>query len=594
MKTRERLKKGVCSRQMIKKRIVSSFLVAGLVIAGIPAGNIQAHAAVNKFAAQMQAEGFPDSYISSLTELHDKYPNWKFEAVNTGLDWNTVIEKESKNGLNLVPKSSDDAMKSTAAGAYDWFTNTWTVYDGSSWVGAHPDYIARYMDPRNFLTETDIFQFEDLSFHEAQTREGVCSILNGTFMTKNVVDTDDTVLNYADAFMSIGEETGVSPYHLASRVRQEQGLKGTSSLISGTYKGFEGYFNYFNVNASGKTNTAVIKNGLTYAKNSGWDSRYKSLYGGSRLLAKNYIAVGQNTLYFQKFNVVNTKKLYDHQYMQNVTAAYNEGRKLGQGYADKQQAFVFRIPVYDAMPDNSVAFNAAGNPNNYLKTLKVDKQTLSPAFRGSQTSYTVTVPADTTSVTVSAVPVASTSTVTGTGTKKLTKNSTTINIKCRSGSGVTKTYKITVKKDAPAGIPVSTQYTVGKDEITGIEPQTTVSAFLGKMTAKNMTMKVTGANGKAKTGTVATGDKLELYDKNKKKLSSYTLIIFGDVNGDGIIDIKDLGAVNEHILETKKLGGCYLKAADTDRKGDGVTVLDLVYLNRYLAGEGTIQQQSQN
>ncbi len=55
-----------------------------------------------------------------------------------------------------------------------------------------------------------------------------------------------------------------------------------------------------------------------------------------------------------------------------------------------------------------------------------------------------------------------------------------------------------------------------------------------------------------------------------------------------------MGAVNEHILETKKLGGCYLKAADTDRKGDGVTVLDLVYLNRYLAGEGTIQQQPQN
>ena len=257
---------------MNKKRILSSFLVAGLVIAGIPAGNIQAQAAVNKFAAQMQAEGFPDSYISSLTELHEKYPDWKFEAVDTGLDWKTVIEKESKNGLNLVPKSSDDAMKSTAAGAYDWFTNTWTVYDGSSWVGAHPDYIARYMDPRNFLTETDIFQFEDLSFNEAQTREGVCSILNGTFMTEDVVDTDDKVLNYADAFMSIGEETGVSPYHLASRVRQEQGLKGTSSLISGTYKGYEGYFNYFNVNASGKTNTAVIKNGLTYAKNSGCGS----------------------------------------------------------------------------------------------------------------------------------------------------------------------------------------------------------------------------------------------------------------------------------------------------------------------------------
>lgn len=581
------------SRQMIKTKILCAALTAGLFITGIPAGTMQTYAAANDFASKMKAEGFPDSYISSLKELHDKYPDWKFNAVDTGLDWNTVIEKESKNGLNLVPKSSDDAMKSTASGAYDWFTNTWTVYDGSSWVGANPNYIAYYMDPRNFLTETDIFQFEDLSYNEGQTREGVCAILNGTFMTKNVVDTDKSVLNYADTFMSIGKQTGVSPYHLASRVRQEQGLKGTSSLISGTYKGYEGYFNYFNVNASGKTSTLVIKNGLTYARNSGWDTRYKSLYGGSGLLAKNYIGVGQNTLYFQKFNVVYKKKLYDHQYMQNVAAACNEGRKLGQGYSDKQQAFVFRIPVYKSMPDK-VEFNTKGNPNNYLKTLTVDQQTISPAFRSSQTSYVVTVSENTASIKITALPVAATSVVTGTGTKKLSaKKTTTLKVTCKSESGVAKTYQIKVVKkvsDTPTGIPESEKYTVGKDEITGITPGTSASEFLGGLTAKNMTMKLVGADGKVNKGTVATGNTLELYDTKKKKLSSYKIIIYGDVNGDGTIDILDMSAVNAHILEEKKLDGCYLKAGDTDRKNDGITVLDLVYLNRYLTGNGTIQQ----
>lgn len=579
--------------QRIRKRILASFIAAGLLIAGFPAKPVPA--AVNDFALQLQKAGFPDSYISPLTELHEKYPSWKFEAVETGLDWATVIEKESKNGLNLVSKSSDDARKSTAAGAYDWFTNTWTVYDGSSWVAAHPDYIARYMDPRNFLNETDIFQFEDLSYNEGQTRDGVCSILSGTFMMEDIEDTDGSVLNYADTFMKVGKKTGVSPYHLASRVRQEQGLKGNSSLISGTYKDYEGYFNYFNVGASGKTTSAVIKSGLTYARNAGWDSRYKSLEGGAVVLAKNYIAVGQNTLYFQKFNVVNTKKLYDHQYMQNLTAAYTEGRKLGQGYTDKQQAFVFRIPVYQAMPDECVTFNRTGNPNNYVKTLTVGKNALTPEFNGSRTSYTVTVPADTANVTVVATPVASTSMVTGTGMKKLTEASTTVKVKCKSQSGVTKTYKVTIKKKestAANGIPVSAQYSVGKNEITGIEPETTVSGFLAKMTAKNMTMKLVSANGKAKekTAKVATGDKLELYDKNKKKLSTYTLIIFGDVNADGIIDLEDMRAVNAHILEEKKLAGCYLVAADIDRQKDGVTVMDLVCLNRYLTGQGTIQQ----
>ena len=74
---------------------------------------------------------------------------------------------------------------------------------------------------------------------------------------------------------------------------------------------------------------------------------------------------GSGYLVFQKFNVVNKKNLYSHQYMANLAAAYNEGRKLGQGYADKQQAFVFRIPVYSGMPASAVTFTASGNPNNY-------------------------------------------------------------------------------------------------------------------------------------------------------------------------------------------------------------------------------------
>ena len=119
------------------------------------------------------------------------------------------------------------------------------------------------------------------------------------------------------------------------------------------------------------TSTLVIRNGLAYAKKAGWNTRYKALLGGSQLLAKNYIAVGQDTLYFQKFNVVNAKNLYGHQYMSNLTAAYTEGRKLGQGYTDKQQAFVFRIPVYKSMPSSAVTFTATGNPNNYLKNIAV-------------------------------------------------------------------------------------------------------------------------------------------------------------------------------------------------------------------------------
>lgn len=110
------------------------------------------------FVTAMKNAGFPDSYIPNLTALHNKYPSWTFEAVNTGLNWDTVIENESVNGLNLVSKSADNAKKSTAAGAYNWSTNTWVEYE-PGWVSASSAYIAYLMDPRNFLDETNIFSF---------------------------------------------------------------------------------------------------------------------------------------------------------------------------------------------------------------------------------------------------------------------------------------------------------------------------------------------------------------------------------------------------------------------------------------------------
>ena len=164
------------------KRFLSALLCGAILITGTLAGvSVRTDAAASSYAVQLRAAGFPDSYISALSALHTAYPQWQFQAVKTGLDWNTVVSKESVNGVNLVPKTGNDATKSTADGAYDWTTNVWTVYDGSSWVGADADYIAYYLDPRNFLNETDIFQFESLSFSKVQTRQGSERIARAAF-----------------------------------------------------------------------------------------------------------------------------------------------------------------------------------------------------------------------------------------------------------------------------------------------------------------------------------------------------------------------------------------------------------------------------
>ena len=578
----------------ITKRALGIILSAAIVIAGGTwqySVNVKAAQTDADFVMQMQAAGFPDSYIDSLAAVHAKHPAWQFEAVNTGLEWSTVIEKESRNGWNLVPKSSDDARKSTAVGAYDWYTNTWTIYDGSSWVGANSDYIAYCMDPRNFLDETNLFQFERLSYSSTQTIEGVQAILAGTFMENEVEDADGTTLNYAEAFVQIGQETGVSPYHLASRVRQEQGLKGTSSLISGTYKGYEGYYNYFNVGASGVTSTLVIQNGLAYAKNAGWDTRYKALLGGAKLLAKNYISVGQDTLYFQKFNVVNHAALYSHQYMSNVTAAITEGKKLGEGYTDKKQAFVFRIPVYNNMPESAVTFTATGNPNNYLKSLEVTGYALTPSFDGATKKYSIVVEGSVDSISIAASAVASTSSVTGTGKTALKTGTNTFKIICASQSGNAKKYTLTVvRQELEVGEVTSSVYKIGSKYITGLKPGVKASDFLGKISAEGATLKVVDASGKEKTGKLATGNKLQVYDSKNELVKSYEIVIYGDANGDGDINVLDMIKVNRHILGLSKLSGCYLTAADANRDNAGVNVLDMIFINRHALGLTTIKQ----
>ena len=86
------------------------------------------------FEAYLNSQGFPESYKDGLRQLHASYPNWVFKAVNTGLDWETVIENESLPPRSLVNTSSISSWKSVEDGTYNWDTSTWTGFDGSSWV----------------------------------------------------------------------------------------------------------------------------------------------------------------------------------------------------------------------------------------------------------------------------------------------------------------------------------------------------------------------------------------------------------------------------------------------------------------------------
>lgn len=320
---------------------------------------------------------FPESYQEALYQLKEQHPNWIFVKMNTGISWKTLVNSQLGERSLIYASTSPDNWKN---GMY-----------GTNWAYASEGILKYYLDPRNFLSENGIFQFELLGYlDEYHTVEAVEHILTGTFMYNTTIENQKT---YAQNFVELGQSTQVSPFLMASRIRQEQGAQGNSALISGTYAGFEGYYNFYNIGASGKTDKEVIESGLTKAKAEGWDSRYKALAAGANFLGSSYIKHGQDTLYLQKFDVDSRYDgLFWHQYMQNIEAPYKEGLSVKLAYEKAglmDSAYLFRIPVYEGMPSSASVLPGQEDritlSSTEINNLQVDAQvTLHPFINGEE------------------------------------------------------------------------------------------------------------------------------------------------------------------------------------------------------------------
>lgn len=422
-----------------------------------------------EFEAALTAEGFPEDYKQYLRELHKIHPYWQFKAFQTGLDWNTVVTQESKVGKNLIPNSKNVAWKSTETGAYNWGTDRFIAYDGTTWVTASKEANAYYIDPRNFLTEKGIFQFELLTYQESyQTKSGVENILASTPMYNSSYTYIDSqtkqtkTISYSDTFIEAARYSKVSPFHLATRAKQEIVISSSSFSASatGNYSGYIGYYNFYNIGASDSAGGGAVAKGLNFAKNGTnssstntlflipWDSRYKAIIGGAKYIGNNYINRGQDTLYLQKFNATSSST-YDHQYMSNIEAAASEATKTYNAYSKMSELpLIFSIPVYLNMPEKVSAQPVdALNPNNWLKSLSIDKYSLTPTFNvnnSEDTIYTLIVDNEVDSITINASPVSDKATVAGTGKVSISVGVNPINITVIAENGIARTYKIEV------------------------------------------------------------------------------------------------------------------------------------------------------
>ena len=545
-----------------------------------------------EFEKYLTSQGFPESYKDYLRTLHAAHPEWVFKAQKTGLDWEAVIEKESVVGRNLIHKSYPDSWKSQEYGAYDPNTGKYVEFDSGGYVSASEAIIKYYMDPRNFLNESGIFQFMSHAYDAStQTKSGLQTLVAGTFLADPFPEKSSTYPTYADVILDAGKKAGANPYVLASMIILEQGANGKGNSISGNVNGYKGYYNFFNINAYASDGRDAVENGLIYAKSRGWNTRVKSIIEGASFYAKAYINNNQNTQYLKKFNVMNgLGSVATHQYMTNVRGAADEAATLKNGYkAVIDTALTFNIPVYNNMPDTACAQPGAGNNDYYLKSLSVAGYELMPAFNMYTSNYEIVVPADTSYIDVVAKARDSGAKVSGSGKVTLTGDTTKVTVTVTASSGATKKYIITVARESTSAVkPESSKYEIGQ-YVTGVDFSTSVASFKAALKAPDgYTLKVTNASGKeVTTGSVGTGMKVVLY-QNGKAAGSIPVVIKGDTSGDGKCNSLDLLHVQKHIVEMTKLTGAYYNSADIN--GDGkVNSLDLLYVQKHIVGMSTIK-----
>ena len=484
-----------------------------------------------------------------MDSLKKEHPNWNFKVFYTGLNWEDVIASEytghGSSPKNLVPASSS-------------YTGEWLcdycgdkAYDSGSWKCASSKAIKYMMDPRNSLNYSDIFQFLELSYDESITysKEVVQKMLSGSFLDNST---------YIDCIMNSSKKYKVNPYYVVARIIQEQGKKGSVLVKGNGYNDeYVGYYNVFNIGASGSNKDKVILNGLAKAKAYDWTSLEKSLDGGIQILSSKYIAVGQNTLYFQKFDVENSDgKLYWHQYMQNVLAAKNEGttlRKTFEGINSIDNKYTFIIPIYENMPKE-----ISSKPSQTVKAT-------------------------------------SKNTTTSTDKTDLVEVNVTSSIRIRNAPAGSKTIGYLYSHEVVTRLEKATEKVNGtywdkilkSDGTTGYvarctyDYETTYKEYLISVNETKETKKEE-QNTNSQTNTTKPVDTTNT-TTNTVTATDNKAVVKGDVNGDLKRDSADLLCLKKYLLNKIQLNEKQMKCADTNNDGL-IDSADLLNIKRFLLG----------
>lgn len=313
------------------KKFISLAMSAVMFFSSVAVGTVVQAGTVED---NLRAQGFSESYIEDLAALQKAHPNWKFVAFKTGIDF-------------------DDAVKGELAGTPTTETN-----------------LRAYLDPRNWLNEKYIFQFESIKKSDAvQSVSSVNAILKNTWMANSKITyldtlgnskTVDEVVSYANAMIKASNDTNLSANYIAAKIRQENGrTENTATAVRGDVAPFRGIYNYFNIGAY-----VTASDGLAWAAGFLKANKDTVLYDGTNATASPIVTVsnGQRMTYVKE----------DGEYYR--VTLYNE---LGNGkYEYKETGYILKSDVNTTYmgnygrpwtdPNKAIYYGAKYIANGYL------------------------------------------------------------------------------------------------------------------------------------------------------------------------------------------------------------------------------------
>ena len=560
------------SKKILSMLIILTIIIYMFISLGISGWKNVAFAALEQTSTtdinSINSSEYPQ-IKEMLQKLKEQHPNWNFKILYTNIDWNEAIANEYVGHKNKPRNLISDNINK-----YD---SSWrckicgdTTYDNGSWYCASEAALGYMMDPRNSANYSDIFQFMQLSYDNCNSQT-IKEMAGGTFLDNDY---------YINTLIEAAKKYNVNAYYLVARIIQEQGKNGSILSAGNGYNGqYVGYYNVFNIGAGGNGKDNVILNGLKRAQTNGWDSVEKSISGGTQIIAEDYISKGQNTLYFQKFDVENSDgELYWHQYMQNIMAAQNEGstlRKTFEQIGKIDENYTFIIPVYKNMPGTAVV---RPSENNTPMTTDLVKLNVSSTIRlrkepGNSSAKVGTLYRD---EIVTRIQKATTK-VDGTYWDYVMKSDGTKGYVARETYDYESTYKLYLvpveQNDNTENIKCD-----NTNKKIVITPYATVedikNALQCDIIIKNQNGEIVTENSKITTGSVVNNE--------------YVIIKKGDANADGLINTFDYIRIMNYIMGNKKMTDDEKLAADANSDGK-VDAFDYIRIMNYIMGNKKIE-----